>query len=54
MDQYHPCGTADKYEELRRTLTGAEYRQALEIAQALGLSPIDRPDFSRLLQWPGT
>ena len=54
MDQYHPCGTADKYEELRRTLTGAEYRQALEIAQNLGLSPIDRPDFSRLLQWPGT
>lgn len=50
MDQYHPCGTADQYPELRSTLTTAEYRQAMEIAQSLGLSRIDRPDLVRLLQ----
>lgn len=50
MAQYHPCGTADQYEELRRTISGDEYRQALELARALGLTRIDRPDFARILR----
>jgi len=50
MAQYHPCGRADQYEELRRTISGDEYRQALEIARTLGLTRLDRPDLSRLLR----
>lgn len=50
MAQYHPCGNADQYAELRRTITGDEYRQALEMARSLGLNRIDRPDIARLLR----
>jgi len=50
MAQYHPCGRADQYEELGRTITGDEYRQAREFARTLGLSRLDRPDLSRLLR----
>jgi putative pyruvate formate lyase activating enzyme len=50
MAQYHPCGTADQFAELRRTISGDEYRQALEIARTLGLSRIDRPDLARMLR----
>ncbi|MBV5317281.1 MAG: radical SAM protein, partial [Desulfobulbaceae bacterium] len=38
MAQYHPCGQAYQFAELRRTITAVEYRQALEIARSLGLS----------------
>ena len=50
MAQYHPCGIADQFEELRRTINGDEYRQALEIAQSFGLTRIDRPDFTRFMR----
>lgn len=50
MGQYHPCGRAEQFEELGRPITGSEYRQALEIARNLGLSRLDRPDVTRLLQ----
>jgi len=50
MGQYHPCGRAEQYEELRHTITGAEYRQALEMAQSMGLTRIDHPGFSKLLR----
>jgi putative pyruvate formate lyase activating enzyme len=50
MAQYHPCGTADQFPELRRTISGDEYRRALEIARTLGLTRIDRPDFDRMLR----
>ncbi len=50
MAQYHPCGLADQYEELRQTISGDEYRQALAIAARLGLTRLDRPDWSRLLR----
>jgi len=53
MAQYHPCGRADQFDELRRTISGDEYHQALEIAATLGLTRIDRPDLSRLLQQLG-
>lgn len=51
MGQYHPCDRAKQYEELRRTTTGAEYRQALEMAQTMGLTRIDHPDFCKLLRY---
>ncbi|MBM9536622.1 radical SAM protein [Desulfobulbus alkaliphilus] len=50
MGQYHPCASANQFEELRRTITGAEYRQALEAARAMGLTRLDQPDLSRLLR----
>ncbi len=50
MAQYHPCGIADQFKELRRTINGDEYRQALEIAQSFGLTRIDSPDFIRFMR----
>lgn len=50
MAQYHPCGRAELYEELRRTITGEEYRRAVAMAEALGLTRIDRPDLARMLR----
>ncbi|WP_310599682.1 radical SAM protein [Desulfobulbus sp.] len=49
MAQYHPCGLAGRFPELDRTLTGEEYRRALEIARTLGLTRLDNPDITRLL-----
>lgn len=53
MAQYNPCGRADQFAELCRTISGDEYRRALEIARTLGLTRIDHPDFSRLLRRMG-
>lgn len=50
MGQYHPCGRAEDYPELRRPLTGEEYRQALAAAREFGLTRLDQPDLGRLLQ----
>ncbi len=50
MDQYHPCGRADEFEELNRTLTGEEFRQALQYAAQYGLERLDQRDFSSLLK----
>ena len=49
MAQYHPCGRAGDYEELRRPVSGEEYRQALAIARQLGLTRLDQPDVARIL-----
>lgn len=50
MAQYHPCGRAGDYEELRRQVSGDEYRQALAIARKLGLTRLDQPDVARILR----
>ena len=42
MDQYHPCYRAAEYAELSRPLTADEYREALDIAQRLGLTRLDQ------------
>jgi len=42
MDQYHPCYRADEYPEINRTITGAEYADALAAAKRLGLHRLDR------------
>ncbi len=41
MDQYHPCYRAAEYAELSRPVTAEEYREALDIAQRLGLTRLD-------------
>ncbi|MCL1979483.1 MAG: radical SAM protein, partial [Proteobacteria bacterium] len=50
MAQYHPCGLAGQLAELDRTISGEEYRRALETARTLGFTRIDTPDISRLLR----
>jgi putative pyruvate formate lyase activating enzyme len=41
MDQYRPCGDASQFPELNRPITGAEYRKALQAAQAAGITRLD-------------
>jgi putative pyruvate formate lyase activating enzyme len=50
MDQYHPCGRAREFPPLDRTLAADEYRQALELAEKLGLRRLDRRDWQRLFR----
>ena len=49
MGQYHPCGHADAFAELRRPVSGQEYRAAMDAARALGLDCLDSPNLARLL-----
>jgi putative pyruvate formate lyase activating enzyme len=42
MDQYHPCYRADEYPLLARPITGAEYDQALKLAEQYGLHRLDQ------------
>lgn len=49
MDQYHPCGQADAFAELRRGIRSEEYRAVMETARALGLDRLEGPDLGRLL-----
>ena len=50
MAQYHPCGEAERFAELCRGVSGAEYRQALASARSLGLNRLDQPDLASLLR----
>ena len=53
MAQYHPCGQAERFPEICRGVSGAEYRQALACARSLGLTLLDQPDLAGLLRWLG-
>jgi len=48
MDQYRPCGEAHKFPELCSTISYTEYKHALDMAQKLGLTNLDKRDLSRL------
>jgi putative pyruvate formate lyase activating enzyme len=48
MNQYRPCGGAAQFSELTRAVTPAEYQQALNDAQAAGISRIDQRRQRRL------
>lgn len=50
MAQYHPCGQAERFPEICRGVSGAEYRQALACARSLGLARLDQPDLAGLLR----
>jgi putative pyruvate formate lyase activating enzyme len=49
MAQYHPAGkvTADKYSEINRRLTTSEYKEAVKMAQEMGLRLDERRLFGR-------
>lgn len=41
MDQYRPCGTADRHRDLSRVITSGEYREAVQLAKKHGLIRLD-------------
>ncbi len=41
MDQYRPCGSADKDDSICRRLTAEEYRDAVDAARNAGLTRLD-------------
>ncbi|MGA1842632.1 MAG: radical SAM protein [bacterium] len=41
MDQYRPCGEANRYPELNRRITDKEYKDAVDIACKHGLTRLD-------------
>ena len=48
MNQYRPCGDVGQFPELSRAVTSAEYQQALNEAQAAGISRLDQRRQRRL------
>lgn len=44
MDQYHPCGNAEKYPLIDRSITQDEYEDALRAAKEEGIARLDKPD----------
>jgi putative pyruvate formate lyase activating enzyme len=46
MDQYHPCGRADRYPDIDRSITPDEFEEALEITREEGIHRLD-PDVGR-------
>jgi len=51
MDQYHPCGEADKFPELNRRITPEEYEEALQATRDAGLTRLDNRQRPILLHW---
>jgi len=49
MDQYRPCGTAERDELVNRRLTAKEYNEALDTARKAGLTRLDSRDRLRIL-----
>ena len=50
MAQYHPCGLADQFVELRQLISGEEYRQAVACARSLGFTRLDQRDLAGLFR----
>lgn len=53
MDQYRPCGTAEKDDLINRRLSAEEYRSALDAARKSGLTRLDPRIRPRLVLVPG-
>ena len=49
MDQYRPCGKAFEYPQIGRKITREEYDTALIYARDVGLTRLDKKDWSRFL-----
>lgn len=50
MDQYRPCGTSYRHEELQSSIDPAHYRQAVAWAEKAGLTRLDERDVLSLLK----
>lgn len=53
MEQYRPCGQANKFPPLDRPLDHAEYLDALRAARAAGLTRLDQRNTERFLRQLG-
>lgn len=53
MAQYHPCGRAEDFVELRAAISPGDYQIALDSAHQQGLNRLDQPDLGRLLRQLG-
>lgn len=53
MAQYHPCGRAEAFAELRGAISPEDYQIALDYAHQQGLHRLDQPDLGRLLRQIG-
>ena len=52
MDQYRPCGSANKYPPLDRCITHDEYEEALRAAREEGIRRFDRREGGmRIIRW---
>lgn len=51
MSQYRPCGDANNFPELRRSITAEEFRAAVRMAQEEGIHRLDERRLVRLFQW---
>jgi len=48
MPQYRPCGDLNPTPQLRRAITRAEFKQALQDAKEVGISRLDKPRWALL------
>lgn len=53
MAQYHPCGRAEAFAELRGAMFPEDYQIALDYAHQQGLNRLDQPDLGGLLRQLG-
>lgn len=53
MAQYHPCGRAEAFAELRGAISPEHYQIALDYAHQQGLHRLDQPDLGQLLRQIG-
>jgi putative pyruvate formate lyase activating enzyme len=49
MDQYRPCGEANKDEYIKSRLTSQEFQKAMATARKVGLKRLDPRDQVRLI-----
>ncbi|MDQ7032359.1 MAG: radical SAM protein [Desulfonauticus sp.] len=49
MDQYRPCGEANRFPELCQTISYADYKKAVDLAHQCGLNRLDKKDLARLM-----
>lgn len=50
MDQYRPCYRAEEFDEINRSLSTSEYKQAMKLARQAGLHRFDVKDMGRMLK----
>ena len=50
MDQYRPCNRAGEFDEINRSLSTSEYKQAMKLARQAGLHRFDVKDMGRMLK----
>ena len=50
MDQYRPCGEAGQLEGIGEMISAELYRDAVKLAQKIGLTRLDKKDFGAILR----